>query len=42
MANSVSLLLFCEQKDLIQIIFILRCIQYMVTRYYEANSTGFV
>jgi len=31
---------FCEQKDLMQIRFTQRCIQYMATRYYEANSKG--
>jgi len=40
--QTMLLLLFCEQKDLMQIRFTLRCIQYMVTRYYEANSKGFV
>ena len=38
--QTMLLLLFCEQKDLMQIRFTLRCIQYMVTRYYEANSKG--
>jgi len=38
----MPLSLFCEQKDLMQIRFTPRCIQYMATHYYGANSKGFV
>jgi len=38
----LAVIAFCEQKDLMQIRFTLRCIQYMATHYCEANSKGFV